>query len=57
MSGAVDEDVGADKLTIVFVGGEHVGGNAFGASLGGQGADNVVGLETIDLQHGYVHGL
>ena len=57
MTGAVDEHVLADELSVVFVGREHIGGYALGTCLGGQGANDIVGLETVDLQHRNVHGV
>ena len=56
MSGAEHKDVVGHKLAIVLVGRKHVGGYASLAGFGGEGANDVVGLESVDLKHGYVHG-
>ena len=50
MSWTVHEHIGADELSIVLVGCEHVGSNALAAGLGRQCTYDIVGLESICLQ-------
>ena len=54
MSGTELENVLAHQLSIVFVGGKHISFNAGNARFHRKSADNVIGLETVDLQTGDV---
>ena len=51
----VDAHSGGDKLTKILVGGDHIDVVALCGSLVGQGADNIVGLVALNLQHGDAH--
>ena len=43
-------DIRADKLAVVFIGCEHIGLIAGLACLGGNGADDIIGLEAFSLK-------
>ena len=57
MTRSVDEDVLRYELAVVLVWCEHVCLHAHVSGLGGQSAYNVVGLEAVTLQYGYVECL
>ena len=52
----IDVDVVADQLSVVFIGGEHIGFDADGISFFSQSTDNVVCLVAVNLNDGYVVG-
>ncbi len=54
--GAVDVDAVVDELAEILVGRDHVGGEAGGAGLAGERADEVVGLVAVELDRGQVEG-
>ena len=54
MSGTELENVLAHQLSVVLVGGEHIGFDAGNARFHRKSADNVIGLEAVDLQTGNV---
>ena len=56
VTGSVDEDVLIDQLAIVFIRCQHIGLDILLPGFGCQGADDIVGLETIDLKDGNIPG-
>ena len=54
MSGTELENVLAHQLSVVLVGGEHIGFDAGNARFHRKSADDVIGLKAIDLQTGDV---
>mgnify|MGYP004422077593 CR=1 FL=1 len=57
MTGSVDIDIAPHELSVVLVGGEHIGLDALASGSGGKGAYHIVGLEAVGLEHGYMVSL
>ena len=57
MTGSVDIDIVPHELSVVLVGGEHIGLDAHASGSGGKGAYHIVGLEAVGLEHGYMVSL